>query len=299
MTIADLQSFTRAAEALGTTQGAISVKLKRLEHGLGHKLIERTPRLVTFDFSVFRIRNFSGALFGSMAMNSSFWPFMIYLPIYFQAGLGYDSVTAGLSLLAYTLPTLVVPPVAERLALRYRPGLVIPMGLFTIGLGFVLMKVASAAAHASWLTMLPGCLLAGVGLGLTNTPVTNTTTGSVPGESAGMASGIDMSARMISLAVNIALMGFILVEGVHFSLRGMPSDAFDEVQLRLAEELPPARRSRPNRVLSGATIHQALADGFGWVMLYGGIAAWVLAAFSLLTFERRERLQELESDAPH
>lgn len=44
--IADLQSFTRAAETLGTTQGAISVKLKRLEDRLGQKLIERTPRLV-------------------------------------------------------------------------------------------------------------------------------------------------------------------------------------------------------------------------------------------------------------
>jgi DNA-binding transcriptional LysR family regulator len=44
--IADLQSFTRAAEALRTTQGAISVKLKRLEDRLGQKLIERTPRLV-------------------------------------------------------------------------------------------------------------------------------------------------------------------------------------------------------------------------------------------------------------
>ena len=44
--IADLQSFTRAADALGTTQGAISVKLKRLEDQVGQKLIERTPRLV-------------------------------------------------------------------------------------------------------------------------------------------------------------------------------------------------------------------------------------------------------------
>ena len=35
VTIADMQSFTRAAEALGTTQGAISVKLKRLEDRLG------------------------------------------------------------------------------------------------------------------------------------------------------------------------------------------------------------------------------------------------------------------------
>ncbi|MGN1290369.1 MAG: LysR family transcriptional regulator [Bradyrhizobium sp.] len=46
VTIAELKSFTRAAEALGTTQGAISVKLKRLERQVGHRLIERTPRLV-------------------------------------------------------------------------------------------------------------------------------------------------------------------------------------------------------------------------------------------------------------
>jgi len=44
--IADLRSFTRAAEALGTTQGAMSVQLKRLEKRVGRQLIERTPRLV-------------------------------------------------------------------------------------------------------------------------------------------------------------------------------------------------------------------------------------------------------------
>lgn len=44
--IADLRSFTRAAEALGSTQGAISVKLKRLENRVGQRLIERTPRSV-------------------------------------------------------------------------------------------------------------------------------------------------------------------------------------------------------------------------------------------------------------
>src|SRR5262245_30543508 len=44
--VADLGSFTRAAEACGTTQSAISLKLKRLERHLGRRLIERTPRLV-------------------------------------------------------------------------------------------------------------------------------------------------------------------------------------------------------------------------------------------------------------
>ena len=43
---ADLKSFTRAAEALDTTQSAVSLKIKRLEDGLGRRLLDRTPRLV-------------------------------------------------------------------------------------------------------------------------------------------------------------------------------------------------------------------------------------------------------------
>lgn len=44
--VADLHSFTRAADALDTTQSAVSLKLKRLEAHLGKQLLERTPRVV-------------------------------------------------------------------------------------------------------------------------------------------------------------------------------------------------------------------------------------------------------------
>jgi len=44
--VADLQSFTRAAEAMAASQAAVSMKLKRLEAHLGERLIERTPRRV-------------------------------------------------------------------------------------------------------------------------------------------------------------------------------------------------------------------------------------------------------------
>lgn len=44
--VADLKSFTRAAEAMDTTQSAVSLKIKRLESDLGRRLIDRTPRLV-------------------------------------------------------------------------------------------------------------------------------------------------------------------------------------------------------------------------------------------------------------
>ncbi|MDQ0016208.1 EmrB/QacA subfamily drug resistance transporter [Variovorax boronicumulans] len=250
-----------------------------------------------FDFSVFRIRNFSGAILGSIGMNFSFWPFMIYLPIYFQSGLSYGAVTAGSALLAYTLPTLLMPPLAERLSLRWRPGVVIPLGMFVIGVGFFAMRYGSSIAHASWMTMLPGCLLAGIGLGLTNTPVTNTTTGAVPSNRAGMASGIDMSARLITLAVNIALMGFILLEGIFSSLKNALPASFDAQKLHplaekiaagnfasLAQGFPELAQLDP----SGAIVHAALVHGFGLVMLYGGIGIWVLAAISFAIFGSRK-----------
>lgn len=44
--VAELQSFTRAAQIIGMTQSAISLKLKRLESRLDNRLIERTPRSV-------------------------------------------------------------------------------------------------------------------------------------------------------------------------------------------------------------------------------------------------------------
>jgi DNA-binding transcriptional LysR family regulator len=44
--VADYRSFTRAAEALGASQAAVSLRLKRLETRLGRRLLERTPRLV-------------------------------------------------------------------------------------------------------------------------------------------------------------------------------------------------------------------------------------------------------------
>lgn len=191
---------------------------------------EKTSIQPMFDFTVFRIRDFSGAIIGSIGMNFCFWPFMIYLPIYFQGVLGYSSLMAGTVLLAYTLPTLVIPPIAERLLLSYRPGIVIPLGLFIIGLGFILMWLGIHAAHLGQWSMMPGMVLSGIGLGLSNTTVTNTTTGSVNPDRAGMASGIDMSARLITLAINIALMGFLLSKGVLIHLKVAFSGTLNTLQ---------------------------------------------------------------------
>jgi MFS family permease len=222
-------------------------------------------------------------------MNFSFWPFMIYLPIFFRSALGYDNIAAGLALLAYTLPTLVVPPFGERILLRFGGGIAIPAGLFVIGLGFLLMWIGSGVAHVSWLTLAPGCLIAGVGLGLTNTPVTNVTTASVPSARAGMASGIDMSARMISLAVNIALMGFILIAGISSWLGSALPGALDAGRLQdVAQRIAGGTINASDipelgQLPAAETVLQdALVHGFRLVMLYGGISVWILALASFL-----------------
>jgi DNA-binding transcriptional LysR family regulator len=44
--VADLHSFTRAADAMETTQAAVSLKVKRLEERLGTRLIEHSSRMV-------------------------------------------------------------------------------------------------------------------------------------------------------------------------------------------------------------------------------------------------------------
>lgn len=283
--------ITQGPELGFGSAAAIAILAVSVLSFVGFILVEQRNPHPSFDFSIFRIRDFSGALFGSVGMNFSFWPFMIYLPIYFQKGLGYNSVTAGLSLLAYTLPTLVVPPLGEHLSARFRPRVAIPFGLFTIGLGFICMKLGSSVDQASWLTMFPGCVLAGIGLGLTNTPVTNTTTGSVPRTRSGMASGIDMSARLTSLAVNIALMGFVLVSGILAYLKGALPGSLHPQLHSLAEKIAAGDVVLLDHTFPGAsegTAHAALVHGFGLVMLYGGVGVWVLALASFITFRARK-----------
>ncbi|MEW6639547.1 MAG: MFS transporter [Pseudomonadota bacterium] len=294
--------------SIGFTSGAaIGILFVATISFIAFVVIECRKSHPMFDFSVFRIRPLSGALMGSIAMNVSFWPFNIYLPIYFQGVLGYDAIMTGGCLLAYTLPTLVMPPLAERLSLRYQPRLVIPLGLFTIGLGFVLMRAGSAAAGASWLTMLPGCLVAGCGLGFTHTTVTNTVTGSISSDRAGMAAGIDMSARLITFAINIALMGLILSQSILSYLAGLWSGVVGGEQLsslagaiatgnltRLAQLLPSLSTLDP----SGDVARAALAHGFGAVMLYGGLGVWILAVISFAIFGRASSVIEAGAYAP-
>ena len=247
--------------------------------------IERRSTHPMFDFSVFRIQRFNGALMGSIGMNFSFWPFMIYLPLYFQAGLGYDTMTTGVALLAYTLPTLLVPPLAERLALRYGAERIIPLGLGLMGAGFIAMAIVNSAEHPSTVLVLCSCVIAGIGLALTNSPTTNTTTGAVSADRAGMASGIDLSARLITLALNIALMGLVLLLGISHQLASLLPEATALDWPAISQHIAAGKLDVPG--LTAKDAQAALRHGAGWAMFFAGIGAGGLALLSRYFFRSR------------
>lgn len=158
-----------------------------------------------------------------------------------------------------------------------------------MGGGMLMMTIGAGADNANWLTLLPGCVLAGSGLGVINTPITNTTTSSVTSDRAGMASGMDTSARFISLAINIAVVGLILVKGTYYALE-MNLPGSDPSHLRSLAEGLSAGTSRPDelaaigQVVSSEVAHQSLLFGYRLVMAYSGACACVLAVVSALTF---------------
>lgn len=275
---------------LGNITG-ISILVASIVSLLLFVFIEKRVTRPMFDFNAFRIRNFSGALLGAGGMNFSFWPFVIYFPIYLQSVLDYSIIMAGLTVLALTIPTFLIPPFAERLLLKRGPGFVIPLGLFTIASGFVLLWLVYASEQASWMTLLPGCVLAGLGLGLTNTPVTNTATGALPPERAGMASGMEFSARMISLALNIAIMGFVLVKGISIGLMGALAQKLETDELSLLADVIAAGNFIEAEIQGVALpiARDAFMQGFSWLLLYGAVAAFLLGLMAKLVFAKHSQ----------
>ncbi|MCF3108083.1 MFS transporter [Niabella sp. CC-SYL272] len=286
--------ITQGPEAGFTSAASLLVLLAAVLLIIVFIMVEHRQSYPMIDFRVFRSSRFTGAIMGCIGMNFSFWPLMVFLPLYFQAVLHYDPLTTGMYLLAYTLPTLVFPPLGERLSLRYGAGRIIPFGLLLIGAGFLLLYASGRTAHSGWPSFLPGCILAGSGLGIVNTPVTNTATAAIPVNRAGMASGIDVSSRLITLAINIALMGFLLLQGTFSHLKetfpvARTTELFELSKQLVAASLTAeqiAHRETAMGLLQPGAFGKALEQGFSRIFLYGGVGVLVLALISLLIFKK-------------
>jgi DHA2 family methylenomycin A resistance protein-like MFS transporter len=116
---------------------------------------------------------------------------------------------------------MVLAPIGGRVIARVGPRRPAVVGLLTAALGVAL--AASWTSGTGYLTLLPTLLLWGIGLAVLTPAVVSAAIASVPADRAGLASGINNTARQAGGAIGIAAYGAVAgppTATTHF-LRGL------------------------------------------------------------------------------
>jgi predicted MFS family arabinose efflux permease len=177
--------------------------------------------------------------------------------LYLQRVLDYTALEAGLAFLPFTAGIIIGAGLSQSLVpkLGAREVPLIGMPLAILGL-LMFMRLQP---DSSYLTdFLPGVMLASVGMGLTFVPITLIATSGVPGDDAGLASGLYNTSQQIGGALGLAILATLSVDATEETLQG------------LGREPQPAEQA------------QALVDGFH--VAYLGSAVLIAAGFFALLF---------------
>ena len=166
------------------------------------ELSQRDPML---DLRLFRGAGFVGAQIAAFAISASIFAAFLYLTLYLQNVLGYSPLEAGLRFLPLSLAAFVVAAISGNLTSRVPARWLMGSGLAVIGVSLLLM--ARVETDSGWTLLLPGFVLAGIGIGLTNPALASTAVGVVPPERSGMASGTNSTFRQVGIATGIAGLG--------------------------------------------------------------------------------------------
>jgi EmrB/QacA subfamily drug resistance transporter len=185
--------------------------------------------------SLFRDRNFS--LMNWVGAVLTFGMIGLFLPItiYLQSALGFSAIKAGLTLMPMSLVSMLLAPFAGRMADRIggKYILVFGLGMFALGMGIIDWR---ASIDSTWLTFLPGAIVAGVGLGCTFAPLATVAMRNINPRVAGAASGLLNTTRQLGGAIGSAVVGAVLQNRLAASLH--------DQAVKYAAQLPPQMPSQ-------------------------------------------------------
>lgn len=169
---------------------------------LKHPMVD--PRL-------FKIPSFTGSAIAAFCLSSGMYALLFNLSLYLQSFLGLDALETGIKLIAFTAMALLFGPLSGVLMGRMSPKRLVVVSMVLLAIGVYSMSFLSHHDDpAKWIVLLPGFIIAGIGSGLINPPISNLAIGTVPVQRAGMASGMSNVARQMGSAFGIALYGAIL-----------------------------------------------------------------------------------------
>jgi EmrB/QacA subfamily drug resistance transporter len=169
-------------------------------------------RTTMIDLSLFRRPAFVGAQTTAFAISSSIFAMFLFLTLYLQNVLGLSPLQTGLRFLPLSIVSFFAAPIAGRLSARIPVRFLLSGGLALCALSLWLMS--GLTVHSGWTHLLPGFLVAGIGIGMVNAPLASTAVSTVRQERAGMASGINNTFRQLGIATGIAALGAIFASQV-------------------------------------------------------------------------------------
>jgi EmrB/QacA subfamily drug resistance transporter len=196
---------------------------------------ENFPAEPLIPLSLFRDRNFS--LMNWISIVATFGMLGLFLPltIYFQSVLGMSALTAGLAMAPLPIASMVLAPIAGRLADKYGGKFILMFGLslFVVGMGLV---VWLSSVNSTWSTFLPPLIVAGVGMGCLFAPLATIAMRDVSPAMAGAASGVLNTTRQTGAAIGTAAIGAVLESRL--------ASALHDQAVAHAAQVPPAFRDR-------------------------------------------------------
>jgi MFS family permease len=176
--------------------------------------------------TLFRSRGFSGGLATQLFLACAQAAFFVYLAIYLQEGRGLSALDSGLVFtilaVAYVACSFPAPGLTQRFG-----RVVIAFGGALLTAGLLVLAVA-VGDDGALLTLVPGLLLVGAGIGFCFTPLTSTVLATVEPALAGGAAGAMSTITQIGYALGVAVTGIIFF-GAHDI-----ADAFEVSLVQLA-----------------------------------------------------------------
>jgi EmrB/QacA subfamily drug resistance transporter len=159
------------------------------------------------DLTLFKRPAMVGVSLAAFTIAASIFAMFLYLTLYIQDDLGYGPLAAGVRFLPITVLAFAVAPFAGKLTVRMQSRYLLGTGMFLIALGCLLM--ATTHASSGWTVLLPGFVVAGIGIGTVNPVLASSAISVVPPQRSGMASGANNTFRQVGIATGIAGLGTV------------------------------------------------------------------------------------------
>jgi EmrB/QacA subfamily drug resistance transporter len=168
----------------------------------------RLARAPLIPLSVLRLGQLRAANLVVALLYSGFFPIWFFLTLYVQEVLHFSAIQAGLSFLPMTLSIFAASTIAPRLVGRHGPRRVIASGMTVATCGMLLLTgVSPGGSYAA--DVLPGALLASIGMGFALVPSTIVAMQALPTSQSGIGSGLLNTARLMGGALGLAVLSTI------------------------------------------------------------------------------------------